>query len=200
MGRGGSISCWSRGMVEPAAPKRSRRLAADDLRLWRHVTRDVTRLRGAAAPVPDEPAEPPPAPIPLLHGPVPAAPRGAALLPVLQPGTIAGVDRATGERLRRGALTIDGRLDLHGLTQAEAHAALDRFLAGSAARGRRCVLVITGKGLGDGPDGARRGVLRQAVPRWLNETPNRTRILAVMPAQPKHGGGGALYVLLKRKR
>jgi DNA-nicking Smr family endonuclease len=189
-------------MVETASPKRSRRLAADDLRLWRHVTRDVTRLRGAAAP--DQPVDPPPAPTPETtpapRHPAPAASRGAAPLPALQPGTIAGVDRATGERLRRGALTIDGKLDLHGLTQAEAHAALDRFLAGSAARGRRCVLVITGKGLGDGPAGTSRGVLRQAVPRWLNEGTNRARILAVMPAQPKHGGSGALYVLLKRKR
>jgi DNA-nicking Smr family endonuclease len=187
-------------MVErPAAPKRSRRLAADDLRLWRHVTRDVTRLRGDAAPPPAEPAAPPPPPD-TPRKPAASAARRASPLPALQPGIIADVDRATGERLRRGALTIDGRLDLHGLTQDEAHQALDRFLAGSAARGRRCVLVITGKGLGDGPDGTRRGVLRQAVPRWLNESPNRARILAVMPAQPKHGGAGALYVLLKRKR
>jgi len=188
-------------MVErPAGPKRSRRLAADDLRLWRHVTRDVTRLRGAEMPAPDEPAAPALVTADPPPRTAPAAARRATPLPTLEPGTIADVDRATGERLRRGALVIDGRLDLHGLTQDEAHQALDRFLAGSAARGRRCVLVITGKGLGDGPDGARRGVLRQAVPRWLNETPNRARIIAVMPAQPKHGGSGALYVLLKRKR
>ena len=66
------------------------------------------------------------------------------------------------------------------------------------------MLVITGKGLSDGDGdagaGRARGVLRQAVPRWLNEPANRARILAVMPAQPKHGGAGALYVLLKRKR
>jgi len=182
---------------------RSRRLAADDLRLWHHVTRDVTPLRGAAAPA-DEPAPPPPEPTPEPPRPspraVPLPVRRATTLPELQPGTIAGVDRATAERLRRGALTVDGRLDLHGLTQPEAHAALDRFIAGSAARGRRCLLVITGKGLGDGSDASRRGVLRQAVPRWLNEAPNRALILAVMPAQPKHGGAGALYVLLKRKR
>jgi DNA-nicking Smr family endonuclease len=188
-------------MVERAAqPKRSRRLAPDDLRLWHHVTRDVTRLRAAAAPVPDEPVVASPVPADPPRSPMPPAARRAVPLPALAPGTLAGVDRATGERLRRGALTIDGKLDLHGLTQQEAHQALDRFLAGSAARGRRCLLVITGKGLGDGPDGARRGVLRQAVPRWLNEAPNRARILAVMPAQPKHGGSGALYVLLKRKR
>ncbi len=187
-------------MADAARPPRSRRLAAEDLRLWHHAMRDVAPLRplppstAAAAP---PPAEPPAPPRP-LHPPAPVLlpPRK---LPELQPGTVVDLDRATGERLRRGALTIDGKLDLHGLTQPEAHAALDRFLDGSAARGRRCLLVITGKGLGDtGREG--RGVLRQAVPRWLNEAPNRARILAVMPAQPKHGGAGALYVLLKRKR
>ena len=183
-------------MTEPAPP-RSRRLGPDDLRLWHHVTRDVTPLRPT-------PAQPPSSASavaePLATAPHPMLSRSARRrpLPELAPGTVADLDRATAERLRRGALAIDGRLDLHGLTQDEAHAALDRFLAGSAARGRRCVLVITGKGLGDGGGG--RGVLRQAVPRWLNEAPNRARILAVMPAQPKHGGAGALYVLLKRKR
>jgi DNA-nicking Smr family endonuclease len=161
--------------------------------------RDVTPLRPVAPPTDTS------TPVPTTASDIaaPATPRSPApvrprtALPVLAPGTVAGVDRATAERLRRGALAIDGRLDLHGLTQDEAHAALERFLAGSAARGRRCVLVITGKGLGDSFG---RGVLRQAVPRWLNEAPNRARILAVMPAQPRHGGAGALYVLLKRNR
>ncbi|HUA55381.1 MAG TPA: Smr/MutS family protein [Candidatus Sulfotelmatobacter sp.] len=185
----------------PPARPRSRRLAADDLRLWRHVTRDIARLRGDAPPAPPDPAPPPPTPEP---SPRTAQPPRRAGLRELQPGTVTDLDRATAERLRRGALAIDGKLDLHGLTQDEAHAALERFLSGSAARGRRCVLVITGKGLNDGDSdagaGRARGVLRQAVPRWLNEPANRARILAVMPAQPKHGGAGALYVLLKRKR
>ena len=184
-------------------PPRSRRLVADDLRLWRHVTRDVTPLRPVPPRADTEPVPPPPpaAPAHAPHAPAPRPAPRAKPPPELQPGTIADLDRATAERLRRGVLAIDARLDLHGLTQAEAHAALERFLAGSAALGRRCVLVITGKGLADGAarDG-RRGVLRQAVPRWLNQAPNRARILAVMPAQPKHGGTGALYVLLKRKR
>ena len=174
---------------------RARRLAADDLGLWRHATRDVAPLRGAAARTDDhEPAETPVTPA--RTPPVPPPPSRRAPPRDLQPGTVADLDRATAERLRRGALTIDARLDLHGLNQAEAHTALERFLTASAARGRRCVLVITGKGLRDG----QRGVLREAVPRWLNEAPNRARLLAVMPAQPKHGGAGALYVLLKRKR
>jgi DNA-nicking Smr family endonuclease len=92
-------------------------------------------------------------------------------------------------------LRIEARLDLHGLTQAEAHHTLGAFLADAQRRERRCVLIITGKG-GVG----RGGVLRAAVPRWLNEAPNRTRVLAFAPAKLKDGGAGALYVLLRRQR
>jgi DNA-nicking Smr family endonuclease len=91
-------------------------------------------------------------------------------------------------------MPIEARLDLHGLTQAEAHHALSRFIAGSRAVGRRCVLVITGHGRFSG------GVLKQAVPRWLHEAEMRPHILAISPAQPQHGGAGALYVLLRRFR
>jgi DNA-nicking Smr family endonuclease len=101
-----------------------------------------------------------------------------------------GLDRRSAERLRRGARRIEARLDLHGMTQTEAHRALDEFLARAAAAELRCVLVITGKG----------GVLRAGVPRWINEQPNRSRVLALAPAQPKDGGGGALYLLLRRRR
>ena len=118
-------------------------------------------------------------------------------VPPLVMGQGAGVDKRTTQRLKRGQLAIEGRLDLHGLTQAAAHARLDRFLASSQERGLRCVLVITGKGLR--PDGAT-GVLRDMAPRWLNEPPNRARVLALHTAQPKHGGAGAYYVLLKRQR
>ena len=88
------------------------------------------------------------------------------------------------------------------MTQDDAHAALARFVAASRAMGRRCVLVITGKGRPPkntiGAEGG--GVLKQAVPRWLNEPSLRAQILAFATAQPKDGGGGALYVLLKRIR
>jgi DNA-nicking Smr family endonuclease len=87
-------------------------------------------------------------------------------------------------------------LDLHGLTQEEAHRQLDGFLAHAAHAGRRCVLVITGKGVWREES----GILKEMVPRWLNEAPNRGRVLAIATAQPRHGGSGALYVLLKRRR
>lgn len=92
-------------------------------------------------------------------------------------------------------MDIEATLDLHGLIQAEAHRALGAFLHGSRSAGKRTVLVITGKG---GVKDSERGVLRDAVPRWLNEGPNRRMIKAFSFAAPKDGGEGALYVLLKR--
>jgi DNA-nicking Smr family endonuclease len=89
---------------------------------------------------------------------------------------------------------IEQTLDLHGRTQADAHGALGRFLAGTQAAGCRCLLVVTGKGVESG------GTLRHMVPRWLNEGPNLERVVAFCPAQPRHGGTGALYVLLRRRR
>ena len=111
-------------------------------------------------------------------------------------GRIADVDKRLAERLRRGRLPIEGKLDLHGLTQGEAHDQLAGFIAVSQKRGHRCILVVTGKGLWR--EGA--GILREMVPRWLNEAPNRARVLAIAHAQPRHGGTGALYLLLKRRR
>jgi DNA-nicking Smr family endonuclease len=82
------------------------------------------------------------------------------------------------------------------MTQAQAHRALTIFIAACHDAGRRCVLIITGRGSGsNGP-----GVLRGSVPRWLEEPELRRRILAAAPAQPRHGGAGATYVLLRRPR
>jgi len=103
-------------------------------------------------------------------------------------------------------MQIDGKIDLHGMTQAQAHSTLDAFIASGHAQGKRCVLVVTGKGgkTGVDPDNIfverRTGVLRSMVPKWLNEGGNRARVLNFMPAQARHGGDGALYVLLRRKR
>ena len=169
-----------------------RRLAADDAGLWRRAMRDVAPLRarsvdldrgrparnaaGTAA-VPAAPARPSPPP---QSQPLPPLDRSA------------GVDRATAERLKRGRYPVEAHLDLHGMTQAEAHRALSGFVGGSRRAGRRCVLVITGHGRMSG------GVLKQAVPRWLGEPELRPHILAIAPAQPRSGGSGALCVLLRR--
>ena len=135
---------------------------------------------------------------PARHLPMPnASPRAhAAKVPDVPSGTAPGIDRRTAEKLRRGLLAIEARLDLHGHTQNEAHAALAAFIETSWRAGRRCLIVITGKG----GVGRQAGVLRTVVPSWLDTPPLRGRILAVAPAQPRDGGAGALYVLLRRQR
>lgn len=192
-----------------------------ELDLWRTVVRDATPIAGKRRPSPPKPARPAaPAPVasaparPLI--PVPAAvPAPAERLTELlrsvplkekgkvnvqlapSPlGRIAGVDKRTDEKVRRGRMGIDGRIDLHGLTQSEAHHALTGFIRRSHAMGRRVVLVITGKG--QMPRGE--GVLRSSVPRWLREADVGPLVLSVHQAQPHHGGTGAYYVLLRRRR
>lgn len=131
-------------------------------------------------------ASPPPEP---AHRVVPA-------LPQPRPGRPPhGIDRRTLKRLERGLVSIDARLDLHGMTQEEAHRHLAIFLAHHQRQGARCILVITG--IGERTTG---GTLRRMTPRWLAEPGNAQRIIAYSPAQKRHGGEGALYVLLKRLR
>jgi DNA-nicking Smr family endonuclease len=108
----------------------------------------------------------------------------------------AGIDRANAERLKRGLHKIEAVLDLHGMNQAEAHRALATFIDASSNAGRRCVLVVTGRGLG--PNGP--GVLKASLPRWLEEPPLRRHVLAIATAQSRHGGSGASYILLRRPR
>lgn len=114
-------------------------------------------------------------------------------------------DRKAARKLRQGRFEIEGRIDLHGMRQHEAHAALRRFLFSSFQRGRRWVLVITGKGVarrerdaedyGFGP--VERGVLRKNVPIWLAEPELRAIIVSYTSAAISHGGEGALYVQLR---
>lgn len=183
--------------------KRGRPLVGvEDADLWRRVTRRVRPLadRPPLPPeVPDLPADADPEAPPRLHPPRrrAAAPEKAAPpAPPLLPGSTAGVDRRTAERFKRGRMEIEARLDLHGLTREAAHAALSGFLCRAADQGKRTVLVITGKGTAR--EGA--GVLRAAVPRWLNEAPIRSLVLSFTPARPQDGGEGALYLYLKRNR
>lgn len=128
--------------------------------------------------------------------PRPAPPTYVTALPELSHAEQPGLDKATARRMRRGQVNIGGRIDLHGLTQAEAHRALDAFLDAAWHAGKREVLVITGKGTR--ADGSI-GVLREQVPRWLNAHPNRAKVVAFSYAAPKDGGEGALYVRLKKR-
>lgn len=188
---------WSR--MPPAKPKT--RPNAEDLSLWRKVAETVTPLRDRP-PAPEVTAVLPqsrPAATPRIKAKLPnsrAVPPKPQVKEPLQTGRLADVDKRTGDRFRRGRMEIEAKLDLHGMTQERAHGVLRRFLFQAEGRGQRCVLVVTGKGRA----GAGSGVLRRAVPLWLNDSDIRPIILAVTPAQQHHGGDGALYVLLRRRR
>ncbi len=109
----------------------------------------------------------------------------------LRLGDRAGLDGRTQRRLFRGDVAIDRRLDLHGLTAAQAQIKLNSFIEDAAYSGCRCVLVITGKGA---------GVLRNYVPEWLKRPPLMGMILALAEARQADGGSGAYYVLIRRRR
>jgi DNA-nicking Smr family endonuclease len=113
------------------------------------------------------------------------------------------MDRRRLEKLRRGRMQPEARLDLHGMTASLAHAALTRFVLAAHDDGLRLVLVITGKGRGaeDEPfTPFQPGILRHSVPHWLAAPPLVTRVLEVLPAHQRHGGTGAYYVYLRRAR
>lgn len=104
-------------------------------------------------------------------------------------------DAPTRNKLSKGRLPIEGRVDLHGMTQSEAHALLFSFLHRAHAEGMRYVLVITGKGSSFGSD----GVLRRAVPDWLSTPSFRSLVSSHDSAARHHGGAGAIYIRLRRR-
>lgn len=166
--------------------KRRDRSGVADAELWHAYAREVKPLGARPPPRTRKPAPAEPAPREPAARPAPA--RGA--LPELEAGAAADLDRRTMDRLRRGQLRPEAALDLHGMTRDEAHAALARFVTGAQARGKRALLVVTG----------RSGVLREEAPKWLNAPALRPRILGFAAAQPRDGGPGAIYVLLRRDR
>jgi len=114
-------------------------------------------------------------------------------------GSVAGLNRRQANALRAGGIEIDAQLDLHGFSRKGAGGKVAAFLARSVRRRLRCVLVITGQGRRD-PLAEAKGVLRGGLERWLNEPTTRPLVLACVPAQRRHGGQGAFYVLLRRRR
>jgi DNA-nicking Smr family endonuclease len=210
--------------------KAGRGIEPADQALWDKVTRDATPLEpglraaaGEAGPAPAKtgPALPPapattPTP-PRAHAPQILRPAGsgkpaAISIDVAAPAVAPvgrqepGLDRRNAERLRRGERAPDDRIDLHGLTAERAHRALDRRIGEALARDQRLVLVITGKGgkkrdTDDAPfmrDDE--GVLRQQAPRWLRSGPHAAHIVGIYQAHRRHGGAGAFYVYLKKRR
>jgi DNA-nicking Smr family endonuclease len=186
-----------------------RPLTADEEHLWSLVVRSVRPLRlgkrpatdvrhkpgvrHATRPVTDR-AIPPPYPPPLPgEGRVPP-PQRAAGAPALSPFL-----RKEKQKLARGNAAIDARIDLHGMTQAEAHGALRKLLHRAQASGAKFVLVITGKGA-PGASRGDRGVLRRQVPMWLALPEFRRYVLGFEVADTGHGGEGALYVRLRKAK
>jgi DNA-nicking Smr family endonuclease len=175
--------------------RRNRGLTGEELALWHHAVRDTAPLR----PTETVPQPLPPVP-PKAAMPAPQEPVRAVALPTrpptarrLDPTGPVDLDRRSWLKLRRGSYPIDARIDLHGMTQVQAHTRLTSFLAGAQARGNRCVLIITGRGLRHG------GTLREMTPRWLETEPTRGIVLSFAQAHLHHGGEGALYVLLRRR-
>jgi len=180
----------------PPRPQRLRRLSDEEIALWTEVARSVARRRGAALPTPSDPVKPArPVPPPTSAEPPPARPTKPAA------PALATIERRLKRDLSRGRAAIDGALDLHGLTQAEAHQALRGFLRHSQARGARLVIIVTGKGgaideFSGWPN--ERGVLKRVTPQWLREPDLRSVVLGFEEAGRAHGGSGALYVRLRR--
>lgn len=200
---------------------KKRMLSPDEEKLWAQVTRGVDPLTGRARnqALPDKQIK---SAEPLQNHARPGAGGGAKKplnpKPVHQPPpslppvrttpseSLSNLERKDKQRVRRGTIEVDAKIDLHGMRQVEAHQALIHRVTEARLRGHRVLLVVTGKGLGkDLPrDGSTPfwmrggGVLRQQVPLWLSEEPLRSLIFSVQQAHQRHGGSGALYVFLKR--
>lgn len=182
--------------------RKGRPLAPEEEDLWRAVKQTVTPLRPEKALPPAVlAAAEPELQRPLIHlsqVTTPAPPPKPAL-PKLHP-----FGKRERQAVSRGRIAIDGRLDLHGYRQDEAHARLSGFLSHAQAMGWKVVLIITGKGRpgGDfqGLHDHERGVLKRVVPLWLSLPEFRRVVLGYEDAGPVHGGGGALYVRIRKRK
>ncbi len=180
-----------------------RKLTPQDDALWKEIKRTVRPLESKPTPTNEEPAggavrkrekfqgasEIPQSPKPVSRPLTAPKPHPSLPGPALDP--------KSRRRLSRGREDVDDRLDLHGLNQVAAFHALIGFLRAAQADGKRLVLVITGKGRSEYGDS---GVLRSAAPKWLAGPEFRGLVAGVEEAGRRHGGGGALYVRLRRRR
>lgn len=198
---------------------RRRSLRPEEEELWHAVARTARPLHAeplrrkldeppvAPAQIPSRPAPlPDPAPrLPAFRlGEKARSPTGHTLAPSLSESLAAApvlMDAKTHARMTRGKLQPEARIDLHGMTLAEAHPELIRFILNAQSAGIRLALVITGKGKqkpDEGPIPQRVGILRHQVPLWLRQMPLAPAVLQVSEAHLKHGGSGAFYVYLRR--
>ncbi|HEY0330558.1 MAG TPA: Smr/MutS family protein [Rhodopseudomonas sp.] len=189
------------------SPRRRRALSEPERELWESVAKQVKPLRkkhrvakAAAVATPPEPALRRSKPAAAVKPVAPGKTRPAAKLDAPRPAPpLAPIGRRERAHLSRGKKSIDGRIDLHGMTQSRAHGALLSFLHRASSEGMTFVLVITGKGRSVGPD-SERGVLRRQVPHWLGLPEFRALVVGFEEAHIGHGGEGALYVRVRRLR
>lgn len=194
---------------------RKRRLRPEEVELWGKVAKTAIPMH-ARKPAntprpeprtkePESPQRPGLSPFSMGEKSQTAAPRHV-LAPSISDQVASepvAMDKKAFTRLKRGKLKPEARIDLHGMTLERAHPALIGFIQRVAAQDMRLVLVITGKGKrtpDDGPMPQRRGVLRHQVPHWLRMAPVGHLVLQVSEAHLRHGGGGAYYVYLRRRR
>lgn len=172
---------------------RRRTLSEEEYALWAGFARSIRPLRPAKAvskPAAGHRGEADRPPRPTVRQETPAK-----SLP------LAPLDRRAKQRVARGRDAIDARIDLHGMTQRQAHAALFRFLCQAQADRAKIALVVTGKGGGkNASEAGERGVLRRQVPMWLALPEFRHLVVGFDEAHLTHGGQGALYVRLRRVR
>lgn len=169
---------------------KKRILSEEEKKLWKLVTEGDRKLGEKQVKVTAAPKGYKAAPLPDA---IPAKPvRRLPAAPAQ--GRYADIDKNTADKFRKGHYPIDATLDLHGMTSEKARAALLGFIAAQHRRGHRCLLIVTGKGRSG------EGVLKAAFPRWLAEDALSPMILAFDAAKARHGGSGAFYVLLRRKR
>lgn len=193
---------------------RRRTLHPEEQELWRAVARTAKPLHRGYVPVVDVAPAPPQTPAAPLQAPLPAFRLGqrakmqtvAHVAPSIGESLRAAplrMDAKTHKKMARGKMAPEARIDLHGMTLDQAHPALIGFIQNAHAGAMRLVLVITGKGGKPRPDlgpiPQRTGVLRSQVPHWLHQAPLAPLILQVTEAHGTHGGGGALYVYLRRR-
>jgi DNA-nicking Smr family endonuclease len=167
-----------------------RRLSAEEAALWHRVVESVTPMH-EALPEAEAPPEAPARPV----AKVAAQPNPATPAKKSAPGTT--LDGSWDKKLARGLVQPDRSLDLHGHNLATAYDLLDRRLGEAVADGARVLLLITGK---PPSDRSGRGAIRAAVGDWLAASPYAGDIAAVRNASPRHGGAGALYIVLRRRR
>ncbi len=181
-----------------------RRLSPEEQALWQALARTVRPLRRIApkaAPTLAEPAPPvPAAKEPRVRGRVPPL-RRAEPAPPPRPAPVPVLDSSWEKKIRGGRLVPELSVDLHGLNLAAAHLRLERLIAEAVAQDMRVLLIVTGKPRASRPlpgETGKRGAIRAEIGDWLARSPHASRIASVRAAHPRHGGDGALYIILRR--